>query len=935
LGSLEGFIKLDLSNSRLSPTQIETTLAAHPDVLWFERQYYTHFPEPKAFPGSPELDPGFGQSWHIVNAGQRNGKRGEDINMLPVWDMGFTGSNIIVGVIDTGTQINHPDLMANVRRDLTLDLIDNQSQIHSLDTDENHGTAVSGIIASVDNELGGIGVAYRSSLAPIRYIGQAQSDANSSQALSHANQFISIYNNSWGPAINPEQELVALLGPGNLGRLAIETSANEGRQGRGNIYLFAAGNDHQAGDSVNYNGWANLRQVIPVGAIGNQGSVVSYSERGSALFITAPSGGQSLGIYSTDRTGSEGYDPSDFTTDFSGTSAATPIVAGVVATMLEARPELTWRDVQHILAHTAVQIDSEDDSWQINGAGLPVSEKYGFGRIDAMSAVQASLRWQLVDPARQLIESRSVVTLIPNNNGRTLSSSIEIEQNLKVEHVTITFESSHTDWGDLSIVLVSPSGTRSPLAYPHNDFTKQYSSWDYSSVFNWDEPSQGTWRLEVTDAGTGGTGSLLRWSIEIYGTEIRQSENASPILSPDSFIGTEFPVEIPVLANDIDPDGDPINISSLYTPEFGNLSLTQNQALVYTPLDTFQGIDQFGYSVTDPQGRTSDTLVSILDPRPVPVTDQVVIPPGANIAIPAIENDFDRSGDPLFLVSAEAQNGGTALVQENFVVYAPFPGSIGLEEINYTVTDQNDGPKTGLIRAFASGQNDFALTFDGVDDQVLVNYDPIMDVGSEITLEAAFYLTDWGENGEVGFGRIVDRGAYRMYTNGENHSRYPDHSLVVQLVFPNGLSMNINSLENTLQLNRWHTVALSYNGSSYEMFIDGQKVETQVLYGSLGGPIAPDNQDLYIGENTNGDRAFAGIIDWVRIWNVKRTDEQLTSAGINVPESDRKGLVGWYQFNEGVGFTTQDSSNNLSNGSVSEALWSPKDPSLLSLVLTR
>ena len=77
--------------------------------------------------------------------------------------------------------------------------------------------------------------------------------------------------------------------------------------------------------------------------------------------------------------------------NFVGTSFAAPIVSGVVALMLEANPELGWRDVQDILIRTAVTIDiapdSPNDSWVTNAAGLSHSYEYGFGKVDAKAAV--------------------------------------------------------------------------------------------------------------------------------------------------------------------------------------------------------------------------------------------------------------------------------------------------------------------------------------------------------------------------------------------------------------------------------------------------------------------------------------------------------------------------------------------------------------------
>ena len=76
-----------------------------------------------------------------------------------------------------------------------------------------------------------------------------------------------------------------------------------------------------------------------------------------------------------------------------GTSAAAPLAAGVIALMLEARKCLTWRDVQHLIVYTSVRVDIEPQEWQTNGAGFTHSHKHGFGLLDS---------WRLVTSSRVL-----------------------------------------------------------------------------------------------------------------------------------------------------------------------------------------------------------------------------------------------------------------------------------------------------------------------------------------------------------------------------------------------------------------------------------------------------------------------------------------------------------------------------------------------------
>src|SRR6185436_2047641 len=113
-------------------------------------------------------------------------------------------------------------------------------------------------------------------------------------------------------------------------------------------------------DNCNFDGYANSRYGIAVGAVDDNGQQAPYSESCSALLVSAPSGGGTRGLTTTDLVGPAGADPGDYTNGFSGTSAAAPVVSGVAALMLARNPALTWRDVQHLLVRSSRQVDASD-----------------------------------------------------------------------------------------------------------------------------------------------------------------------------------------------------------------------------------------------------------------------------------------------------------------------------------------------------------------------------------------------------------------------------------------------------------------------------------------------------------------------------------------------------------------------------------------------
>ena len=237
-------------------------------------------------------------------------------------------------------------------------------------------------------------------------------------------------------------------------------------------------------------------------------------------------------IPTTDRTGSDGYNPEttdndypdyenqDYTKYFNGTSAATPIVSGVVALMLEANPGLTWRDVTKILAVTATKNDASDEDWAVNAAGYHVNHKYGFGRVNASEAVAKARSWTNLGPETTYEQTAWANIPINEYNPFGVTSSITVPGSVNVERVEVVLSApDHRSYGDLSVQLISPSGTVSNLAYPHKaKDSARYDNWRFSSVRLMGEDARGTWKLKVTDKTWGNSGTLKSWTLKVYGT---------------------------------------------------------------------------------------------------------------------------------------------------------------------------------------------------------------------------------------------------------------------------------------------------------------------------------------------------------------------------------------------------------------------------------
>jgi subtilisin-like proprotein convertase family protein len=468
-------------------------------------------------------DEDFDDQWHLRNTGQTSGLSGEDANVTSVWDS-YTGTGIIISVVDDGLDKDHPDIAPNYSPTYSYDWCNSDSD-PTPTSGNGHGTAAGGVAAAAgDNTIHVSGVAYDATLAGSTLIACWAGDSTEADALSFQNDEIDIYTNSWGPSDNGQ----TLDAPGPLMLAAFEEDAYEGRNGLGNIITWAAGNGLTSDDNANYDGWANSRFTIAVSAITHYGEQSYYSEPGANILIAAHSNGDGEAITTTDihddpDTSSDdaGYDNGNVTHTFGGTSSATPLAAGVIALILDANENLTWRDVQHILVNSARKNDPNDSSWEINSAGHDVSHKYGFGAIDAGAAVSLAENWTNVDnEINQTFGPYNPSFSIPTSTNTWSEFDVQINEDISLESIDIIVDIDHSSRGDLDIVLESPNGTQSWLAEEHNDGGNDYSNWLFNTVHHWDESSLGTWTLKIRDTTAGTSGTLNSWQMITHGMDI-------------------------------------------------------------------------------------------------------------------------------------------------------------------------------------------------------------------------------------------------------------------------------------------------------------------------------------------------------------------------------------------------------------------------------
>lgn len=565
-------------------------------------------PEPTPTEAPTASDPLLQHQWYIVNTGQsafagETGTAGEDnkINVVHANGTGTTGSGVKVAVVDTGLDIHHTDLAANIIASGSWDFVNGDNDpTPAAGTDSDHGTMVGGIIAMKGwNNIGGRGVAPNASLAGFNFL-ENQSPTNFIDSLGGAKSAsLHVFNQSYGRESNFYYNYTILDNNYDIAQYRSATAGTPIRDGKGAIFIKSSGNGfsynaQNCGQSVSsivscFNSSAtDYSQVIPyqivVAALNASGVKSSYSTAGSSVWIAAAGGEYGLdssygsvnpfyanaaykpAMVSTDvsgcttgkvksssgslnftsfETGSHAENPNcDYVSTMNGTSSAAPVTSGIVALMLQANPNLTWRDVKHILAATADQVDASiapvsyslgngsyiaEPAWITNAAGYKFHNWYGFGRANAERAVAMAKSYSSYLPATGMQETVMIAGAgfassgaIPDNSTAGVSDTISVSSPItKIESVQIQLDGiTHDSFGELGIELISPSGTRSVLLPARNVYQglsyNNVSTMLASNAFYGENPN-GTWTVKVVDAKSGITGTITRASIRVYG----------------------------------------------------------------------------------------------------------------------------------------------------------------------------------------------------------------------------------------------------------------------------------------------------------------------------------------------------------------------------------------------------------------------------------
>jgi subtilisin family serine protease len=462
------------------------------------------------------------------------------------------GEGVIIAVIDDGVDIDHPEFAGFGKIvapwDATLRIADPRPKDSSGtgDQGDNHGTACAGV-ACANGTIGASGVAPKSRLLPIRLSSGLGSQREAEAFKWAVDNGADVISCSWGPQdgdwwdLNDQQHKQVFQIPAST-RLAIDYAVQYGRGGKGCVIFFASGNGNE---SVDNDGYASYSKVIAVAACNDRGTRSVYSDFGSAVWCAFPSGDSehppfnhaaplTPGIWTTDRLGRNGYNAGNradgdaegnFINSFGGTSSACPGAAGVAALVLSVNPGLKWNEVKDLLKRACDKIDPKAGQYDKTTGKSP---KYGFGRLNALTAVQ------LAKPQPQSSLTVSKVFDEPLPDLKAVYFALTVQDTTPVVALSVSVDIKHSYIGDLVITLHPPVGSGGEPVVLHNrgggpskDLKRTFDSSTTTDLLRFaGKVCAGTWTLKIHDQALEDSGTLVSFAIILSFTRENRKNHA-------------------------------------------------------------------------------------------------------------------------------------------------------------------------------------------------------------------------------------------------------------------------------------------------------------------------------------------------------------------------------------------------------------------------
>jgi len=343
--------RIQAQHGKMQELSVDEAIARwrnHPDVEYIEPNWEITIDE-------VPNDPLFGDLYGMENTGQTGGTPGADISATSAWDV-FTGSSdVIIGVIDTGVDYNHPDLAANMWTnpgEIPGNGIDDDGNgfiddVHGWDfinddadpmDDNGHGTHCSGTIGGVgDNSIGVAGVNWHVNIMALKFLGPGGSGslADAVEAIEYATMMgVRLTSNSWGG--------------GGFSQAMYDAIADA--QASGVLFVAAAGNSGANTDvSPHYPSSYDLDNIVAVAATDHNDALAGFSSYGTTSVDLAAPGVDILSCQ-----------PGSSYAQLSGTSMATPHVAGALGLVFGRFPAIGAADAKSLVLNFADPIPELD-----------------------------------------------------------------------------------------------------------------------------------------------------------------------------------------------------------------------------------------------------------------------------------------------------------------------------------------------------------------------------------------------------------------------------------------------------------------------------------------------------------------------------------------------------------------------------------------------
>jgi subtilisin family serine protease len=501
-----GLVVFEIAEKLLQEPSVEF---CHPELIRESRQR-------SAFP----------QQWHLKRTTIGGNPVDAHASVEAAWALS-EGQGATIAIIDDGVDMDHQEFQTAGKviapRDVT-----RKTNNPRPGNGDNHGTACAGV-ACANGTFGASGVAPKARLIPIRLASVLGSQAEADAFVWAAQNGADVISCSWGPAdgdwwdpTDPVHNQSVPL-PDST-RLAMDFATTQGRNGKGCVILFAAGNGNE---SVDNDGYASYSKVTAVAACNDKGVKSAYSDFGGAVWCAFPSnhGNPSLtpGIWTTDRTGPLGYNSGNalkgdaagnFTNSFGGTSSACPGAAGVAALIIARNPSLRWDQVRDIIKQSCDKIDPTGGNYDANGR----SPLYGYGRINAKKAVELAL-----PPQPDPISIQKAVQDVPIKDLTTSKLDLVVADTKPLKSIRVSVDIEHTYIGDLIVSIKPPASTGVSAIKLHNreggaldNIKKTYDSVNAPGLAALTGKSpQGTWTLTVEDKEKQDTGRIRSFTLEM------------------------------------------------------------------------------------------------------------------------------------------------------------------------------------------------------------------------------------------------------------------------------------------------------------------------------------------------------------------------------------------------------------------------------------